>query len=171
MERIRLAERVSLARDKKVPWRDISRQEEVPERTLQHVHRTYLAELMALKDPDLMFTETAFLLSAAMDVLCREMEEGDTSSARVGAARAVMAAVRDRLNLFASVGALPGNIGARVQYRDSREKLDQIVLLLRRHCDDIPEHVLYQVNALMHGEPEDGSLPVERVPESEKRRY
>lgn len=154
LERLLLAQRIDEARRNETTWDQIAKKEGVPKRTAQDIHRKFLAQVQALQDPRQALIETVYLSTSAIDVLVREMEEGDSSSARVGAARAVLRAQRDRLNLLASVGYLPWNIGARTRYRNARRYGKKISDVLRRN--DIPDHVWRQIEAIDNDVPEDG---------------
>jgi len=105
------------------------------------------------KQPELVLEETALMLADSVDRLYEEMEYGDTSSARVGAARALSRALRDRLNLLASIGAVPGNVGAVYEYRDLKGRLDEIVRELDRQEATIPEHIRDRLIAIVDGLP------------------
>src|SRR5215218_6020911 len=153
VDRIHIGVRVERAHAKGIPWKQIAADEGIPERTLQDIHRKYIAQCEVTEDPSLVFEETAVMLMDALDRLYQEMEYGDTSSARVGAARALMGALRDRLNLFASVATIPGNVGAKTKYRDFSRRIEQILLELDRQEDAVPEHVRDRLIKLAVGQP------------------
>lgn len=157
LERIQIAQRVWEARENGIAWKDIAAEEGIPARTLQDIDRKHRAQVAALKDPEFVLDESVLVLQDAFECLYEEMENGDSSSARVGAARALMAATRDRLNLLASIGAVPGNVGAKTRYRDLGEKIDAVDRVLARHSDVIPDHVLFQINAAIKGLPGEDS--------------
>ena len=82
------------------------------------------------------------------------MENGDSSSARVGAARALIKAQHERLNLLANIGWVPANVGAQKKYVDARGYAEKLARVLQRA--DIPEHVWRQIELIGEEVPENG---------------
>lgn len=123
LERIHLGKRIARARGRDVPWKDIAAMEGIPVRTAQDIHRKFQVEVARALDHKEILDESVLLLQASVDALSREMEEGDSSSARVGAANALRAAVKDRLNLMILIGLVPQNAGRRAIYAGAQELL------------------------------------------------
>ena len=69
LERLELARRIDEAWVKGVPWDEIATELGIPKRTAQDIHRKFVIQVEALKDPQQALTETVFLSTAAIAVL------------------------------------------------------------------------------------------------------
>ncbi len=144
-----LARRIDHARASGTTWKEIAEAEGIPTRTAQDILKRYVREIREHEDPMSIYMSTVLLQAKAIEALCLEMETGDSSSARVGAARALTATLRDRLNLLVAAGAVPANTGATKHYPIAGEIVDGMVKIINSHADKVPDEVIDEMSAYL----------------------
>lgn len=134
VERVRLAERMTEARNKKKPdtWEAISKREGVPLRTCKYIYAQYHDEISKLGDATggRVLNETLILYGASIETLAWLSEFGETGAVRVGAVRSLLDAAKGRIELLAVMGRMPRSFRA-------VDELALLSLLVRRMAEVI----------------------------------
>lgn len=115
-------------------------------RTAQDILAKFNDEVGHALDHRLVLEETALLLQEALNVLSRELDEGDSSSARVGAANSMRVFLKDRLNLLIQLGHVPENVGSRLIYESAQSMLLKAVSKVDQA--DVPQELKDDINEL-----------------------
>lgn len=170
LDRVKLQRRIAAYRAGPKPktWKQIATLEKRPERTLQYIYAQYEAERDILDDPLGIVEESLMLYGEGIATLSElASTPTDHVSARVGATRAMLEAVKGRLELLAATGRLPRRLDVYQQQRDAERILLNIAKVLERH--DAEPGLLMELVAVLDGK-EPGSTLEHAVIEIEPQR-
>jgi hypothetical protein len=126
IERVRVQRRIAEARasEPPVPWATLSQTEQVPERTLRHMHREWLKVRQFYDDPLRIVDEALDTFTALIEEAARDIENAPPGNAKVGAMRVLLDLIVKRINLLVQIDRMPQDIG---NYRDF-PKVRQMIL-------------------------------------------
>lgn len=150
VERLRIAERVVVARAKAKPdtWKVIEQREKVPIRTLQSILAQYQDEMGKLGDASgaPILQETLLLYTASIEKLAWEAEYGDNTASRVGATRSLLDAAKGRIELLAVMGRMPRSFRAMDELAALQRFVRRLAEIVERH--ELPPEVVHEFVAL-----------------------
>jgi hypothetical protein len=119
-----------------VPWKTISGRHGITTRQAQRIYADFCAWEESQHDPLRTVDDAILLREALLDRLGELAVSGDSSSAQVGACRAILDVDHERLELMQAVGRLPRNMA---RYRADVEFtliVDEILEALKQHGID-----------------------------------
>ena len=115
----------------------------MPSSTLRYIHSTYEAYNDQLEDPLGLVERTLRLHEEAIELFAHEATHGDTSSARIGAARSMVAIAKEQLSLLVAIGKLPRDLGSAQDHKEMVELVEELAQVLERN--NIPQAVIQQL--------------------------
>lgn len=135
-----------------VPWKTIAARHGITTRQAQRIYTDFCAWEESQHDPLRTVDDAILLREALLDRLGDLAVSGDSSSAQVGACRAMLDVDRERLELMQAVGRLPRNMAryrAEVEFVQivdeilktlegrgvGRDALEEIQTVVHRHID------------------------------------
>jgi chorismate mutase len=137
VERVQLAMRIAAARGKPKPdaWTVIARREGKPMRTCQYVYAKLVEQRTPMDDPTGMsvLVETLDLYNEIIEFLAEAVRDADMWTARIGAARSIMDALKDRVELMIVMGRMPRSVAAASDRQRVHTMLRQMGEVLERH--------------------------------------
>lgn len=91
-------------------WKDIAQEQGISARQAQEIYADFQRWDIYVKDPLASVDEAIAFLTALLEELGREILNGDNSNARVGASRAALEVLRQRIELQQAAGRMPRNL-------------------------------------------------------------
>jgi len=128
------------------PWSAIGEKFGLSERQARRIYEDFCRWERDQHDPLATVDEAIMLREAARDHLGELAVSGDNSSAQVGAAKAMLDADRERLELMQAAGRLPRNLARFRAEADFMTIARQMVELMRKR--GVPSDVLDEVREL-----------------------
>ncbi len=150
-ERLAVAQRVTAARlqTPALSWPKIAEREKVSETTVRKIYAEYRESVEITEDPTKAVDESLALYSYSIAKFAHEAEHAGNASARVGAARSMLEAVKGRLELMAATGKLPRRLGAIQESQDAAQLIMEFAKVVERH--DLPSEIVEELLALVEG--------------------
>jgi hypothetical protein len=115
-----------------VPWRTIASRHGITARQAERIYVEFCAWELSQADPLRTVDESILLREALLDQLGEIAVAGDSSSAQVGASKAMLDVDRDRLQLMQAVGRVPRNLRRHQADVEFVTIVDEILDLLER---------------------------------------
>jgi hypothetical protein len=147
VERVQLAQRVAVARARGDKWDAIAAAEGRPKRTLQALHKRYMAEDRRLGDPSTLVREFVDLHTEAMNAFADLAESGDNSSVRLGATTRMLDAAKARMDMFVALGLVPRSPTNAAALERAGAMGEELAAVLVKH--DMPEAVIEELRAVV----------------------
>lgn len=150
VERMRLAERITVARTKPRPdpWAEIAKREKQPERTCQAIYAEYQEDMARLGDNtgQPILAESLMLYTLSIERLAHEAEHADNASARIGAIRTMLDALKGRIELLAVLGRMPRSFRALDELAALQRFVRRLSEIVEAH--QLPADVVHEFVAL-----------------------
>ena len=149
VERVRVQRRVAEARafEPPVPRATLSQTEQVPERTLRHMHREWLQVQPFYDDPLRVVDEALDTMTALLEETARDIENAPPGNAKVGAMRVLLDLMVKRINLLIQIGRMPQNISNYADFPSVRQMIIDMGGVLEKH--DVGAEVIDDMLAIV----------------------